>query len=423
MMRRPGGIALVATLLSAALMLLFALTIANLATFQIQLAQQRVEHTLALEAAEAGLASAAEQLSADPDFGKNDELLEETLGNGARYRIDFEPLPGSDFSVNNLDDIGAVAGPGGRTVPPSTALILCRAWSPAGRTRTVQAVLALDALPYTVAGSGSVTGDSLSVAAAPSLAEYLTSGAGLEGHVYGGGSEVSVLLTGASSVSGDVRAVGSAEIDPTVAVAGVVREGVTPVDLPDLRIEDFDNSEYPGVQVLPAGTYGLLDPVGLGLPLPGVHVLSGLVYVDGTVVFQGPVVLQNAYVYVGNGGDLTIEGALTGKGTLFVGGKATFDGAAILDNDHKIAVFSQSGIELPVGGYFQGVLYSHGPIRTGPALTALGAVLSQGGSEASVELGAGSGVVHIPEYSAFASYWLGQGGDGAMRRVSWSLIR
>ncbi|MCA9791178.1 MAG: hypothetical protein KC910_05260 [Candidatus Eremiobacteraeota bacterium] len=421
------GLALLPVLMVGLLLLLFGLTLVNLATVNYRAAAIRFDQQVALEGARAGVDEVAAELMNDVDFGKAGQAVSQTLADGCTYRVTFAVGP-EPYSVNNLDGLGTASGWNGRTVPPHCAHLVAVATTRTGRRRIVESVVTLETIPYTLAGSGTVSGDSITVAGADSLVSALAGDNPLPAHVYSDSSSgTAITLSGPSVVSGDVRTPGGVSLDPLTTVGGTVDPGASSVQLPLLDIQSFSNVSFPGVQVVPGGSYGLLSPVNTtgGPGLPATHVLSGPVYIDGSVHLTGNVLLQNAFVFVDGSGDFEVDGMLTGTGSLFVTGDTSFLGAAVLDQDNKIAVFGQGTIEIPTGSFFQGALYSNAGITTATNMTVLGSVIANGpGGPASVQLGALSRVIHVPEISAFASYWFARGGNAAgVRRLFWNEVR
>ncbi|MBX3171596.1 MAG: hypothetical protein KF760_29575 [Candidatus Eremiobacteraeota bacterium] len=387
-------------LLVVSLMFFFSLAVMNLGLFHYQAAQRQSQSLLALEAAQSGLAAVVGKLSADPQVGVSPLVLSENLP-GARYEVRFGP----DHSLNNLAGFLPQTGWRGRVVPAHCAHIVAEGFSPGGGHRLVEAVVHLEALPFPVQSMGGVTGHTMTVAGASSAELFQSDGAKLPGSIYGGSG---VSLDGIGLVTGGIRTAGAASVAASVVVAGEVEEHTAPLDVPDLDISTFDNGDTPGVTVKPAGTY------------TGILPLRGSIYIEGDVKFVGPVVLDSAMIYVANGGNLEVDGLLTGKGTLFVTGKTRLSSGVMVNDDSQIAIFSQQDLEvtnkdLPLVSVFQGVLYSHGSIKLGPAVTVLGAVISR----SNLEFSGLNQIVNIPEHSAFASFWLARGAGGAPMKLDY----
>lgn len=397
------------------LMLVFALTVVHMSSFYYRAANLQKEEMLAREAAQAGLAETGRRLSLNPELGGTGEKLTEQLG-AANYTVDF-----SLSSRNNLGQLHAATTTDGRDVPPNTALICSVGESPNGTRRTVQALVALEALPFPVQSTGRVDGTTVTIAGAASLADVQSGAPPLPGSIYAGSSASdAVRLNGVSTLTGDLRTPGHAQLDPLVTVLGEVQENAAPVEVPDLDITSFENSSQPGVTVISGGTYNCLtNPIRIGAGLPAVHTLRGPIFVDGDITLIGPVLLDQAQIFVANGGNLKIAGIATGQGSLFVTGKTTLTAGTVLRNEDRIAVFSQSDLEILAGGVFQGVLYTKARLTVGLGLTVVGAVVAHGGD---ISLGSLCQVVHLPEYTSFASYWLARGGVASVKLRYWGEI-
>ncbi len=387
-------------MLVTCLIFFFSLAVINLGLFHYQAAQRQSQSMRALEAAQSGLAVMVGKLSTDPRLGVSPLVVADEVA-GGRYQVRFE----TGGSVNNLAGFLPVTGWRGRVVPAHCAHIVAEGFSQGGGHRTVEAVVHLEALPFPVQSKGGVVGHTMTVAGASSAALFQSDGARLPGSIYGG---TGVSLDGIGVVTGGIRSGGEASIAPSVVVTGEVEQHAEVLDVPDLDITTFDNYNTPGVRVLTSGTYSGLLP------------LRGSIYVEGDVKFVGPVLMDSAMIYVGNGGNLEVDGMMTGKGTLFVTGKTTLSSGVMVNDDSQIAIFSQEDLEitnkdLPLVSVFQGVLYSHGKIKLGPAVTVLGAVISR----ADLEFAGLNQIVNIPEHSAFASFWLARGAGGAPMKLDY----
>jgi hypothetical protein len=425
------GIAMLNVLLVITLVMIFSLAVTNLGLFHYQTARRQESSLKASEAAQSGLAEAVRRLSLDPRLGTaGPTVIVGNIGEGS-YEV---RLGGSaDLrSTNNLDGFLPKPGYGGRSVPAHTVHLLSIGTAKGGGRKVVEAIARLEALPFPVQSTGRVVANGLTVAGAGSPTRFLTGGERLPGSIYAGSSATNAIeLHGLGAVTGDLRTPGQVSRDLTVVVSGQEYTGTSPLDVPDLTISLFDNSGTAGVQTVVSDNYGPLNTIGglLGSPTGlVVHRLHGAVYIDGSVNITGPVLMENASVFVGNGGNLTINGPLTGKGSIFVTGKTELASGAMVNDDDQIAIFSQGDLEiknsqLPLVSIFQGVLYSHSKIKLGAGVTVLGAVIAQAADplQGMLEFGALNQVIHIPQHTAFASYWLARGAGGApMKLVYWA---
>lgn len=401
------GMAMLNVLLVTTLIFLFSFAILNLALFHYQAARRQESSLKALEAAQSGLSETVRRLSLDPGFS---QPLSGDIG-GGHYEVNF---------TNNLAGFLPQTGQSNRPVPPHTAHLMSVGTSAGGGHRTIEAIVHLEALPFPVQSTGAITGHSLTVAGASTAALFIANQEKLPGSIYTGAD---LTLDGVSAVTGDIRTVGSANLAPTVLVSGQTEQGASPLEVPDLNISDFDNGSTPGVKYFAGGDYSLLNPFGDGIDG---HRLQGLIYIDGHVHLTGPVLLDSAYIYVANGGNLTVDGLMTGKGSIFVTGETLMQSGAVINNDDQIAIFSQGdlhikNLDLPLLSVFQGVLYSHSKIRLGTGVTVLGAVICKAANSAqgTLEFDGLNQIVHIPEHTAFASYWLARGTGGAPMKLDY----
>ncbi len=416
--RRNFGGALASTLLIVLLLFIFGLTLANLATFDLRIVNKHGERQKAFEAAEAGLSRVMTEISRNPAIGTNNEVFQATLSNGTRYRISFAT---SGPGIKSLNNLAGLTGKfrGTDAVPPSHALLVAEGTSKAGETAAVETLIRLEALPYALAATRMLQGSGVTVFGAYTGAEARAAQASgaqpLIGHTYSGSTAANSTILTSSNVSGDIRSVGGANVAGTV-VGGTVETNQDPDDLPDFDINRFDPSlPPPGNPALVAG------PTGSQL-LPGL--LTGVVRIGGDVNFLTGVVMTNATVFVD--GDFTAT-TLVGTGTLFVTGETTITAALQLTGaSNRLTIFSEKDINLGLGGLFQGVFLTHGNFTTNGALIVLGAVYANSSADptkGNVALNAlTSVIIHVQEYTAFASYWLALGGEAKPIQVYWNQL-
>jgi hypothetical protein len=404
-----GG-ALASTLLIILFLTIFALTLANLATFDLRTVNRNGQKQLAFEAAQAGLDAVTAELTKDPTVGQANEVFTETLSDGSSYRVSFDTGDTVPFSANNLDSLTPeTIGYDGRSVPALHASLFSTGTSPSGETSIVECLIRLEAIPYAVAGTGTVRLRSMIV------------GPDDNANVYSGDTSPtgnpSMQLSGLTmNVAGDARSAGS--IVGGGFVNGTVEEGITPETLPSLTIGDFDNT--------PKGptTYG-------AGPHVAVIMNGGEHYVDsggpgGTARFISLTLLNNATVYVEGNLEVT---ALTGIGTIFVNGNTDFLQAITVSGTNRLTLFSEGDINFALGAImFQGVLYSHGNITSTLPLNVIGAVyaaegLVPGGGNINIGGLLPSTVTYASESTAFASFWLAQNGEADAIRVYWRRLR
>ncbi len=409
---RPMGGALAATFLVMMFLVIFGLTLVNLATFDLRTVNRAQQRALALAAAEAGLEQITGELARDPGVGLGNESFTLTLPDKSRYEVTFGPSSASFYSVNNLAGQAGVPGYNGRTVPPYHANVISKGSSPSGEVAVVEGLVRLEAIPYAIAGTGRLNLNTVTATAARSLSQ--AGSPDLDGSVYSGAPGLNSLeLGGLSRVTGDARSVGGVTVGGASNVLGDIEENQSPESLPDLVITDFVNDGKPGVSLLPGGVN--ITPI-----------LTGQVYYDDSVTFTGAVTMVNAEIYVK--GDLTVNGVIAGTGTLFVEGETNFLSAVNLSGNDRLTLFSGGDINILLPSVFQGVLYTHGNVNGGPlfAVTVLGAVYAVNTTQpalGNVNLGLGSRVVHLSDFTAFASSYLAANGQSNAVRVYWAQLR
>lgn len=401
--RAQRGLALATVLFVVVLVLMFALTLAGLASSRYQMASQGLARQLNFEAAQAGLAETIARMTADPRFGRSGETVSRQLSpGGPRYQVTFDRSAGVPWSVNNLQGTTRTAGWQGRVVPPYSALLISRASVPGeepGRTRTLEALVQFRSFPYAIAGTGVVrTGDLLQVLGGASLSDLLAGRLESPGHAYSGSVEMGSLRTGAlSRISGKARSPGSVLLGPGSTAVQGIENGIEPDSLPDVNLDRYDNRTWTETVELAPGTYLA--------PLP----LSGPIYVPGDLDLRLGAVLANAHLFVN--GRMSSGGPLTGTGSVFVRGRLDLTAAANLVLTNGIAVFAGDDLEIrgPLAGVqvFQGVLYSHGNLRIRDMVQVVGSVVAQSTSptKGNVILDRQATVIHLPEYTQFGSYW------------------
>ncbi len=409
-----AGLALVQSLWVAVLVLLFALTLAALGSYQYQLSRDVAYRQQAMEAALAGIAQTQVRLSEDIDFAG---VLSEDFG-VSRYRVSFDPAL-SPWSLNNLRSPRSQPGFQGQAAPSHSVLVFSRGEA-SGRVVTVQAVLQYAPYPYAVAATEEVrAGGALHVDGAQTFQDVLDLLQGLPGGLLGGGGrppglEQAHVYAGSriqagplSYVNGKARTPGSASFGAGSQVVGGIFQGARPERIPDIDIQLYSNRNFSDVTELTSdSTY---------------TALAGNCYVKGDITLNAAV-LSNAYLFVDGGGDLTSLLGLTGTGTIFVTGRTQLEGALSLVASNGIALFSQDDLQVAGGNHFQGVLYSHGDIHVQSGLNVVGAVVSSGGS---VEVNSAR-VIGFEDYTRLGVYAMEgsllQGDPPPLRVVWWKQL-
>lgn len=414
--KQSGG-ALASTLLIVLLLFIFGLTLANLATFNLRLVNKNGERQKAFEAAEAGLSKVIADISRDPRVGTNNEVFQATLSNGSRYRVSFATTGPGIKSINNIANLSkATRASDGVQVPAFHALIVAEGTSKAGDTAAVETLVRLEAIPYAIAGTGKVSAPGAIVYGAytgieaqaartnPSLRQA--------GSTYSGSSDIDSSNLPGAAISGDVVSVGGANADPLL-VGGDILDQQDPDQLPDFTISDFSTENSPGRTIRPGGNHIL--------PLT----LSGPWYFENSVRFPLPIVLNNATIYVANGGNLEAN-LMVGTGTLFVTGETRFLANVNLGGaNNRLTVFSEGDITISLAGVFNGAFLTHGNFTASGALVVFGAIYANSPTPGlgNVNLNTLASIVaHVQEYTTFATYVLSLGGAAKPIMVYWNQL-
>lgn len=341
------GIALISTLLLCSILLVMVMAMVTVSRQQSFGASQHANKLAALYVAESGLALAADQLSQTPGWttGWTDEP---TVGGRGTFTIRFNTTGVNiqpDESVNNLGGAAAVDGPrGADTVPPHTAVIVVVARA-GGAERRVEAVLARGTVltemsPLLSSGLIDLRGG-LQIQGIRSLEDTEEVDAGIHSNRAGGpGATIAwtPLLPGdRADVSGSVSSVASG--------AGAIDFGSDP--------SLYDTGGFdPGADVRALPNYDVPATVGANSSAPSPPITPGLMtlpagkhYLPAGLSLQGDLVLQEgAELYVE--GDVDINGALRGQGTIFVNGDTHLRGDATLTARSRVALVSQGDVLL-----------------------------------------------------------------------------
>ncbi len=235
---------------------------------------------------------------------------------GLAFDDDFAGGPWAWRSVNNLVNSSAVVGSLGVVVPARSIHLVG-----VGRSGEVQvvsdAIYRMKTLPFSVASAGAVRGQDMEVFAVESL-DQLADGTVEDqdkkpAHVVSNyrGARYSVELGPNTTVSGDVRAAGDADVS-RASVAGQVLKGQSPQNLPQVNPRDYDpkaNSE-PAFDFIPGTTTeiskGKARYAG-NLTVSNLKLEDGLLYVEGSLAVTGKVTGKGALVATE---DIIITGSL-----------------------------------------------------------------------------------------------------------------
>lgn len=232
----------------------------------------------------------------------------------------------------------------------------------AGVEHRTEAVVLLSSFPYAVASSGPIRSHGgLEVCAIDETSE-LDEGPDRvrEKHPSSVASNLKIVMDGPGiSVTGDVRATGEVVLGRDVSVGGAVLPNEDPVNLPQVRLSDFDTKDKPGVVHLTQDTFAKLE-------------VDGYSRLDRDLKVGQGLHLQNGVLYVA--GDLEVEGGITGTGAVIVTGKTIVRGTGgYVGTKSSTALVSAAGVELlgEPNAYqgFQGMTYTEGDFRAWPGFS------------------------------------------------------
>ena len=346
-LRKHQGIALLAVLLATMALTVILASLLQLSKNQAFEARDQQKRAMVRGLLESGVARAQNELAKKPDF--SDDLLDQTVpGLEGSYSIYFKKGAAADLSVNNLAGTSSLDGPrGGKTVPPGSADVVVVANLGSKQERAEVLIgYGNDSLPFGVAAANQIRmiGDTR-------IDSYKSTGfsskikAGLHSNYQGPDTAISwtnvtkyesasvegVVSTASTAVNAvDFKAEKNIEIQtgagirklPGVDVVGLVSQGFAD---PNKALSDFNT---PDGAILPAGNYTC----------------------DGNITITGDLDLDGCNIYVK--GDLTVNGAIAGKGTVYVTGQTHFQGDQKVETNDSLsslAICSQGSVT--VDGY------------------------------------------------------------------------
>lgn len=329
----------------------------------VNLTQSSFNGDIALTEAETALSELMYNLGDDNthSFGKADEEIRGQATPGFRkdeayHVLTFKSGTGFPRSTNNIGGSGPASGDG-RQVPVDCVHVystgVCR-----GQRRTIEAVIRKPPAPYGLCASGSIHSVSpltvLGVSKASSNVNPLKPDR--PGHVVSNG-EIKVDAPG-SNITGFMKACGPVTVVGPAQVAGGLRPNASNTVLLDIDIPAL-NPQSPSAAASPneGGMTGVVEIIETN---HGAQKMDVMYYCGHNLKFEGPVQMDNAFLYVK--GNLEILGGLWGTGAIVVDGDVTITGGTSLAaaNDSEVALLASGMITLRQGAnnYFRGILYS-----------------------------------------------------------------
>lgn len=280
--------------------------------------------------------------------------------------LTFQPGQSTPHSSNNLGGGSTLRGPNGRPVPPGTAHLIARA-------RYGHADLSWECLYYRppfprgVISSGPVDLEGSQVLGLVPEAAYagqwslVPNSERTPSHVFANGTGPGALRLGPrTEVSGNAATCGGLDLDPAAQVGGEVQAHAAPQEVPAFDIPEM---------ITRVGSAAGLHPFHPALPVNDFMTALSSVNVNHDLVLDGGTLAVR--------GNLTVQGAVRGRGVLLVDGNVTLRGGSSFEADRQVALLATGNVDLVGPGqdyYFQGLLYSQGQL-TARQLSVLGSVV------------------------------------------------
>lgn len=345
-MGRRRGLALIGTLFILVVLLMVCLALIQWSRTRNIFARSHYEGLAALYAAEAGVADVYDQLSQDRNWttGFSGQLLANQRGSySVRFNTSGAPFQADD-SINNLAGAAAKDGPRGPgTVAPGTAVVVVTGRSGAAQ-RVLEVVLRQDTPvgldgPVLVDGTIRLEGNVVvqgrdGVEAVPAGIHSNSTGAS------GPAIQWTPLAAGDQAlISGDVTTV-----DPRPA--NVAINFGTNTSAYDLGGVQTGAPAQAGPQFdVPAIVAGHRTHPAPVIVAGTTQLAAGKYYLSGNQTIPADLVLEDGVeLYVE--GNLDIQGAVRGEGSLYVSGSTHLRGDANVDADNKVALVSHGDVHL-----------------------------------------------------------------------------
>lgn len=362
--RRDRGLALVTVLLSSVVLLMMVIALYKAVQGELLVSQNFRDQNGATYLAEAGIMDAIAELEADPAWtaGFKDKSIPGVPGT---YTMVFN-TSGSDFSplqsVNNSDGSSDENYRGEGMVPAGYASLVCTA-RVGSQSRTLEALVHLGGGLYSTdsalvsSGRIDMRGD-IKVDGRAAIGDATRVPGDVQSDLNDPGDDlVTYDGTGTALFDGKVATVGAAataiNLNGALPADGT-QTGASAKNAQDVNIlgKIAANSSAPPAVVTPTGTT-TLNPVGG---------TSKLFHNGDLTITDGDLVLNGVELYVN--GNVDITGSITGDGTLYVGGKTTFQGDAriLAATPDKVGLFSEGDVKLTG---FDGTAYMEGLVSNG----------------------------------------------------------
>lgn len=407
---RQRGMTIGTVLLIAALAILAVFTVVAVAFFHLNFGSKVVQQQTARNLAESAIATAIAEIWTNNEYGKDRRptvRVPSASDPEAVGLVTFDPAvaqaESTFYSVNNFESGVSVPGSTGRSVPENAVHLV--GLGRAGDSRhQVEVLLYVPPFPNAIAASGTVISDGgLEVYGVQDPADYtgdpsrIEAATSIPAHVASNAGGTAITIGPRSHVDGNVLAVGTIDLDPSVTVLGEVRPNGAPQPMPNLDVDGMlaRLGSVEGRDVYLAGeTLDRLD-------------LSWFAEAQGDLTVRGDLALDGGVLTVN--GKLDVWGKVRGRGAVFVRGETRIGEGAALSATDLVALLSRDSVSLTGQSksayYFQGLVYTEGDIQA-QDITVLGAVVANGP--------AGKGHLRLSSSGAGGP---GGGGTGAGTRI------
>ncbi|MHC9541186.1 MAG: hypothetical protein AB9903_16915 [Vulcanimicrobiota bacterium] len=367
-----SGFALASVLMIVGIVLVISLSAASISIFQLNVAQNISNATLARMAAQSELNHVLFNVIKDSAYGTHSEReVWNDPNSRALAVVNFSISTSGDepLSINNLNGSDQKPGWNGRTVPANSIHMVAK--GTAGNvTKYLEMIVKKAEFNYALIASGEIdsenypihiTGVSCSGVYQPGQ----TTG-DRPGNIHSNNTGTAIKAPSGTYITGTATAMGSIQIAQPSAVKGGIRSNLDKeVEIPSMSTASFDPKNQNGVVLIDSGSYNGL-------------ILNSLHRCDGAISVSGDIAMDNAVLFTE--GDITVNGKVTGHGALITKGCITVLKSSNFSSTNKLAIVADGDVtvkgEKREESYFQGLIYTHGNF-TGEKFTVLGNVIAQ----------------------------------------------
>lgn len=420
---RPRGIAMAVVLLTLSMAAVIVVAIGTLGVQHLNAANAAFHTRSSLYAAEAGVAAAMAELSANNRW---------TAGFGDTSFNRVDDVRYSVRVTNNLRGTTALTAPDGTPVPIGRAYVVSTGTCLGGRySRRVAVMLRMPPdFEYAIASGGEIDFQANTVIAGSVKASGDVANSSVltinpvsgKGRLLAGGSLSNSSLT--VDPSQDVRARGHISNVGAIGPTTLIEQSDTTDDTsPFLADGRTYNSSASGEEVLPNPDVSRLLAAGSYTDHAGTTTVSGTFdlddgihyFPDGVTFRASSNIRGSGTIVVGNGNSAIFEGSV---GT--AGSPATFNVVALDGDDGQTG---GSLIRFEAATFLRGLVYSHGSIESRAAFRLEGSAIAYGDGEFS-HTGASARITRAPIPTSLPGFesWFDTGLDRPVVQVSWQRL-